>query len=323
MEPRTCAQRRQSIGTQSMDHLGHEEFLSPQLDDWLSTVGDFFRDWGDKEWENEVLSSCASNLNEFGYDEFGMSPAFIRKLIPFLRYLYHGYFRVETHGLGGLPPGRLMFVSNHSGQLPFDGALIASAVAIQGKPPRIVRSLVERWVQTLPFVSLFMARLGQVLGNPENTRRLLEHDEAVLVFPEGVRGISKLIWQRYRLKSFSSGFMRLAMETETPIIPVAVIGAEEAMPALYNSRLLSKLLGTPGFPITPTFPLFLGLGLIPYPVKIHIWFGEPMTFKGDPHDEDDAIDQKVLTVRRRIQELLRKGLRQRGSLPLSILGRRP
>ena len=311
-----------------MDHGGRvnegsghsQEYFSPHLDNFLSVIGDRFRDWGDKDWESKVLASGAGNLNEYGFDPFGMSPAYIRKVIPFVRFLYRAYFRVSTHGLHELPTTRLMFVANHSGQLPFDGALIAAAAAVEGRPPRIVRSMVERWIPTLPFVSLFMARCGQILGNPENTRRLLQDDEAILVFPEGVRGISKLYRERYQLKDFSAGFMRLAMETKTPIIPVGVVGAEEAIPAFYNTRILARLLGAPAFPITPTFPWLLGLGLIPYPVKIRIYFGEPMHFGGDPNDEDDVIDAKVSAVQERVQRLLDRGLEERGPFPLSVLG---
>ena len=303
------------------DDNGHyEEYLSPHLDDFLSVIGDRFRDWGDKDWESKILASGAGNLNEFGFDPFGMSPAFIRKVIPVVRFLYRAYFRVSTNGLHELPTTRLMFVANHSGQLPFDGALIAAAVAVEGNPPRIVRSMVERWVPTLPFVSLFMARCGQILGNPENSRRLLLNDEAILVFPEGVRGISKLYRDRYKLQDFSAGFMRLAMETGTPIVPVGVIGAEEAMPAFHNSRILARLLGAPAFPITPTFPWLLGLGLIPYPVKIRLYFGEPIQFDGDPNDEDEVIQAKVDQVQGRVQKLLDRGLKERGPFPISVLG---
>lgn len=296
------------------------DYRSPYLDDFLTEVGTRFRDWGDKNWENQVLTSGATHLNEFGYDPFGMSPAFIRKVIPIVRFLYRGYFRVQTHGLHELPTTRLMFVANHSGQLPFDGSLIAAALAIEGRPPRILRSMVERWVPSLPFVSLFMSRCGQVLGDPDNSRRLLENDEAVLVFPEGVRGISKLFWERYKLKKFSAGFMRLAMETRTPIVPVAVVGAEEAIPALFNSKLLARLLGAPAFPITPTFPWFFPLGILPYPVKIHLYFGEPMSFAGDPNDEDEVVESKVARVQAQVQKLVDRGLKERGPFPISLLG---
>lgn len=302
------------------DDHNFDGMLSPHLDDWMSQAGDWFRDWGDSQWENDLLESGTTKLNEFGYDPFGMSPSFIKKVIPVIRFLYRAYFRVAVTGLHELPRTRVMFVANHSGQLPFDGALIAAAVAVEGKPPRILRSMVERWVPTLPFVSLFMSRCGQVLGDPENSRRLLESDEAILVFPEGAKGISKLYRDRYQLQSFGSGFMRLAMETGTPIIPVAVIGAEEAMPALHNSRFLARLLGAPAFPITPTFPWLGGLGLVPYPVKIRIQFGQPMKFRGDPNDEDDVIDSKVAKVKNSIDTMLQQGLRKRGPFPFSVLG---
>jgi 1-acyl-sn-glycerol-3-phosphate acyltransferase len=298
----------------------YDDYRSPHLEDFLSEVGTRFRDWGDKNWENQVLNSGATKLNEFGFDPFGMSPAFIRKVIPIVRFLYRGYFRVRTHGLHELPTTRLMFVANHSGQLPFDGSLIAAALAIEGRPPRILRSMVERWVPKLPFVSLFMARCGQVLGDPDNSRRLLENDEAILVFPEGVRGISKLYWDRYKLKKFSAGFMRLAMETGTPIVPVAVVGAEEAIPAIHNSKILARLLGAPAFPITPTFPWIFPWGILPYPVKIHLYFGEPMSFSGDPNDEDEVIESKVAKIQDKIQQLVDRGLKERGPFPISVLG---
>ncbi len=303
----------------SATHFETQE-MSPNLDDWLNQVGDWLREWGDKEWEERFLRVGARHLNEFGYDPFGMSPAVIKRVIPLVRFFYRNYFRVKTHGLGELPTSRIMFVANHSGQLPYDGALIAASVALEGRPPRIVRSMVDRWVPALPYVNLFMSRMGQVLGDPDNSRRLLQLDEATLVFPEGVSGVSKLYRDRYKLRPFGAGFMRLAMETDTPIIPVSLIGAEEAMPAFHNSKMLARLLGAPAFPITPTFPWLLLLGLVPYPVKIHIHFGEPMQFAGDPNDEDDVIMEKVEQVRGKIQSMLDQGLKDRGPFPLSLLG---
>lgn len=284
---------------------------SPLLDGWLETVSDWFRDWGDNDWEKRFLASGYTHINEFGFDPFGMSPSFIKKTIPVVRFFYRAYFRVENHGLVDLPRGRVMFVANHSGQLPFDGVVIASAIALEGNPPRIVRAMVERWVPTLPFVSIFMARCGQVLGDPENSRRLLEMDNAILVFPEGVRGATKLYRHRYKLQEFGTGFMRLALETATPIVPVAVIGLEEAMPAFYNVKPLARLIKVPAFPLTPTFPWLLLLGLIPYPTKVHIYWGEPMLFSGDPNDEEKAIRKKVEQVKQVIDSMLKRGLRER------------
>jgi 1-acyl-sn-glycerol-3-phosphate acyltransferase len=293
---------------------GNHSSTSPYLEDWLENSKSWFKDWGDSDWESHFMKCAAHNLNEFGYDPFGMSPASIKKLIPFFRFLYKTYFRVQAKGITNIPAGRVMLVSNHGGQLPFDGSLIAAAVALDGDPPRILRSMVERWVPSLPFVNIFMARLGQVLGDPSNSKHLLENEEAILVFPEGVRGISKTYKHRYQTQEFGHGFLRLALETNTPIVPVAVLGTEEAMPAFFNSKFLAKLLRSPSFPITPTFPWLLAFGLIPYPVKVSVTFGEPMTFKGDPHEEDEVIQSKVDRVKDTIQGMLDRGIKERRSI---------
>ncbi len=295
-------------------NLTAEPGHSKDLDLWLDEVGGWLGEWGDTEWEERVANAAAHNLNEFGYDSFGMSPAFIRKVIPLIRFLYRVYFRVQTKGTHFIPQGRVMFVGNHGGQIPIDGMMVGGAVALDADPPRIIRSMVERWVPTLPFVSSFMSRCGQVLGDPANSRYLLEQEEAILVFPEGVKGISKTWHKRYRLQDFGNGFMRLALETKTPIIPVATVGLEDAIPALYNSRFLARLFGAPSFPITPTFPWIFPLGILPYPLKIHVDFGEPMVFRGHHDDEDEVIDSKVDEVKAVIQGMLDERVARRGKL---------
>ena len=151
--------------------------------------------------------------NEFGVDPFGFDLKYALAAIgPFL-WLYKHYFRVQTFNLDRVPAGRVLLVSNHSGQLPLDGAMILVAMLTEANPPRAVRSMVEKWIQTLPYVSSFMARVGQIVGTPENCRRLLDAEEAILVFPEGVRGLGKPWPQRYQLQDFGLGFMRLALET--------------------------------------------------------------------------------------------------------------
>ncbi|HME90397.1 MAG TPA: lysophospholipid acyltransferase family protein [Myxococcaceae bacterium] len=253
----------------------------------------------------ERVSKTAHNENEFGVDPFGFDLDYAMAAIaPFL-WLYKNYFRVETHGVDKVPPGRVLLVANHSGQLPLDGAMIEVALMIEADPPRVVRSMVERWVQTLPYVSTFMARVGQIVGTPENCRRLLAAEEAILVFPEGVRGLGKLWPQRYRLQDFGLGFMRLALETNTPMVPVAVIGAEEQAPALVNLKPLAKLLGFPYLPLTPT-----GVPL-PLPTKYHLYFGDPMHFAGRPDDEDAELDKKVARVKAQLQAMIERGLRER------------
>src|SRR5688572_19582613 len=229
----------------------------------------------DLERKTEQLRA---DLGELGVDPFDYDPRVLKVAAVPVSWLYKNYFRVKTFGLEKVPNGRVLLVSNHSGQLPFDGMMIGGALVFERDPPRVVRSMVEKWVPRLPFVSVFFARVGQIVGTPENCRRLLEKGEAILVFPEGARGISKTYDKRYQLERFGTGFMRLALETKTPIVPVAVVGAEEQAPALYNVKPLADALGAPAFPVTPTFPLLGPLGLLPLPSKYRIYFGDPMTF---------------------------------------------
>ncbi|MBI5544129.1 MAG: acyltransferase family protein [Deltaproteobacteria bacterium] len=253
----------------------------------------------------QKVAAARAKQNEFGLDPFGYSMDFaFSGIAPFV-WLYKHYFRVDTQGLENIPRGRVLLVSNHSGQLPFDAAMIGMAVLVEADPPRPVRSMVEKWMPTLPFVSIFMARMGQVVGTPENCKRLLEAGEAILVFPEGQRGINKHWRDRYQLADFGLGFMRMALETDTPIVPVSVVGGEEQAPKLFDLKPLARLLGFPSFPITPT------LLPIPLPSRYHLRFGEPLRFEGSPHDEDAELEHKVREVKATIQAMLNKGLKER------------
>lgn len=251
------------------------------------------------------------NLNEFGYDSFGFSPDYIRRVLPVVRFFYRVWFRVETFGIRNVPAGRVLIIANHSGQLPFDAMALAGSQIFDADPPRIVRAMIEKWVPTLPFVSEFMARCGQIVGIPDNCRHLLENEEAILVFPEGSKGISKTWDKRYQLQKFGYGFMRLALQTNTPIVPAAVIGAEEQAPALWNAESIARLIAAPAFPITPTFPWLLPIGALPYPTRYRLIFGEPMHFEGDPQDDDAVIGRKVKRVKTRLQAMINEGLRSR------------
>jgi 1-acyl-sn-glycerol-3-phosphate acyltransferase len=281
---------------------------SPETQGVGGRVLGMFRSWtrsmGGAALE-ERLDHVKSNANEFGVDSFGLNVDFAKAAIAPVLWLYKNYFRVEPHGLENIPEGRVLIISNHSGQLPFDGAMIGCAMLADAKKPRIVRAMVEKWVPTLPFISAFFARMGQVVGTPENCRRLLTQDEAILVFPEGAKGISKLYRDAYQLQDFGNGFMRLALETNTPIVPVAVIGAEEQAPALADLKGLARLLGMPAMPVTVQ-----GLPL-PLPVKYRLYFGEPMRFQGSADEEDAEIEKKVRQVKATIQAMLNEGLRER------------
>jgi 1-acyl-sn-glycerol-3-phosphate acyltransferase len=243
--------------------------------------------------------------NEYGVDPFGFSLEYALAAIGPFVWLYRHYFRVRTYGIENVPAGRVILVANHSGQLPLDGAMIEVAMLVEADPPRVARAMADKWVPTLPYVSTFMARCGQVVGTPENCIRLLRNDEAILVFPEGTRGLNKLYSQRYRLAEFGLGFMRLALETNAPIVPVGVVGAEEQAKAVVDVKPLARLLKMPAFPLTPT------LLPLPLPARYHIHFGTPMRFTGRPDDEDAELERKVKQVRAAVQGLIDRGLRER------------
>ncbi len=260
------------------------------------------------------MQRVSAELGEMGVDPFGFDPEVAKYAAVPMEVLYRKYFRVLTHGIENVPEGRCLLIANHSGQLPFDGMMIGSSMVLDRDPPRIIRSMVEKWIPRLPFVSVLMARVGQIVGTPDNCRRLLSREEAILVFPEGARGISKTFDKRYSLERFGTGFMRLALEMDTPIVPVAVVGAEEQAPALYNAESLAKVLNIPAFPITPTFPLLGPAGLLPLPTRYRIYFGEPMRFEGHGDEEDEFIEGYIRQVKGAIQSMLDRGVAERSGV---------
>lgn len=258
-----------------------------------------------------ILHRLPNRLNEFGYDAWGMHPPSAVRSLLLARWMYRSYFRVETHGIENIPAGRVLLIANHGGQFPFDGLVIGTSCLLEAQPPRLVRAMVERWVPTLPFVSTLFTRWGQVVGNREDCRKLLEADEAVLVFPEGVRGSGKTIWKRYQLQRFGLGFMRLALETGTPIVPVGVVGSEESIPSVYDLQTIARLVGAPYLPVPATLPLLGPLSLLPLPTKFVLHFGEPMRFEGDPNASDAEVSDKVERVKAALDGCIQAGLRTR------------
>jgi len=258
-----------------------------------------------------ILERIPNKLNEFGYDPWGMHPPTAVRFLAATRWLYRKYFRTETHGTEGIPDGRVLLIANHGGQIPMDGLVVGTAAILEADPPRIVRAMVERWVPTLPFVSSLFVRCGQIVGNREDCRKLLENDECVLVFPEGVRGSGKTIWHRYELQRFGLGFMRLALETGTPIVPVGVVGSEESIPSVYDVKALARLVGAPYAPLPATLPLLGPLAYAPLPTKFILNFGAPMRFEGDPDASDAEVSDKVEQVKTALAEMIARGLQQR------------
>ncbi len=242
-------------------------------------------------------------------DPFGFDPDTARKTAAMCAIFHRLYFRTEVFGIENVPSGRALLIANHSGQIRIDAAIIGTAMFLDANPPRVARAMVDKWTATLPFVSMFFNRVGQVVGLPENARRLLALEELLLAFPEGVRGIAKPFSKRYELEEFGLGFMRLAIQTDTPIIPVAVIGAEEQYVSLGNLQRAARALNLPVFPLVPQ--LFVPGGQLPLPTKYRLHFGEPMRFYGDPDDDEAVIADKVWLVRQTISHLLARGLRER------------
>jgi 1-acyl-sn-glycerol-3-phosphate acyltransferase len=169
--------------------------------------------------------------------------------------------------------------------------------------------MAEKFINRLPFASLWSNRTGQFTGVPETAHKLLEDDRLLMVFPEGARGTAKLYKQRHSLVQFGTGFMRLALKTRTPIVPFAFLGGGEAIPTIYNAYTLGKLVGAPYVPVTPyLLPL-------PLPVHLEIEYGAPMTFHGTGAEDDEVVQGYVEQVRNRVAEMLLEACQRRGIKP--------
>lgn len=255
-------------------------------------------------------------------DPFGYDPAFHERVRPLAEFLYDHYWRVRTDGLEHIPAnGPALIVGNHSGGIPFDASMVATAIDLEHPQHRLLRFLYDRFVADMPLVGDFYNRLGSTVASFQNARDLLERGELVGIFPEGVAGVAKSIQQRYRLQPFHTGFVRLSTLLRVPIIPVAIVGAEEIYPVIGKwERLgpLKRLLNVPYVPVTPLFPLFGLVGMIPLPTKWQIRFGPPIRFDDGPeggrHAGPKVVRSRVHQVRRQIQAMLHQLLAERESI---------
>lgn len=241
-------------------------------------------------------------------DDFGFDEQWTEALLPLARLVYRRYWRVTTSGIENVPRrGGALLVSNHSGVLPFDGAMIKVAAFEEGLD-RHIRALIATWFFGLPGLSWLLRRSGQTVGHPDDTHRLLSSGELVLVFPEGIKGTGKLFKERYRLRRFGrGGFAEAAIRAGVPIIPISVVGAEEIYPMLADVRPLAELTGMPYFPITPTWPLLGPLGLVPLPSKWRIQFHEPV--RTDELPASAAGDTPtVMRVSDQVRDVIQAGL---------------
>jgi 1-acyl-sn-glycerol-3-phosphate acyltransferase len=244
-------------------------------------------------------------------DDFGRDPRATARWEWLFEFLYSKWFRVQAFGIDNIPAkGRALLVANHAGTLPYDSAMVMHAVRRDHPSRRDVRPLVEDTVFHLPFLGPVMNRIGGVRADPANAERLLQKDELVAVFPEGEKGMGKLWKDRYRLQRFGrGGFIKLALRTGAPIIPVAVVGAEEAAPMLGKVTWFAKNIGIPWIPVTPTFPWIGPAGLLPLPSKWFIEFGTPIHLEGDANDRllvNKLADQVRTQIQTMVDGLLAK-----------------
>ena len=272
-------------------------------------------------WANvaQFLSALYFSWHSEEVDDFGYDARFTETVLPLFEFLYTVWWRVEADGLEHVPPsGAGLIVANHSGVLPWDGAMINLAVRHEHPARRQCRMLVLDMFALLPFLAPLVAQTGGVRASQENGERLLRRGELVGVFPEGVKGVGKRFRERYKLSRFGrGGFVRLALRTGAPIIPCAVVGGEEVHPMLARADWVGKPLGLPYFPLTPTFPWLGPLGAVPLPSKWSIDFGDPLPMAGHgPEAADDPIVVNRLAeqVRATIQRMIDGRLARRRSI---------
>ncbi|SFA99531.1 1-acyl-sn-glycerol-3-phosphate acyltransferase [Amycolatopsis marina] len=262
---------------------------------------------------------------DYTVDEFGFDRELTDTLLlPPLRLLYEKWFRVSTEGVANLPDtGGALVVCNHSGVLPLDSVMTAVAVHDEHPQHRHLRMLGADLVFRIPMVGALARKSGQTLACQPDAERLLRGTgdsggELVGVWPEGFKGVGKPFSSRYKLQRFGrGGFVSAALRCGVPIIPCAIVGAEEIYPKIGDLKPLARLLGLPYFPVTPFFPLLGPLGAVPLPTKWHIEFGSPIrTDSFEPDAEEDPMLVFNLTdqVRESIQQMLYRGLAQRRSI---------
>jgi len=291
------ARRRHPSSKRSSDELRAEAAPSPRgFVDWL------------QDFATRRLSG------DYPVDDFGYDPELAREvLLPLAKPLYDNYFRVRTLGVDRIPAtGPALLVANHSGTIPMDAVMTQYAVATEHPQKRTIRNVAANLAFTMPFIGPLARKSGNAVACDEDALELLRRGELLGVYPEGYKGVGKGWSERYKLQRFGrGGFVELALKTRVPIIPVAIVGAEEAYPMIANVKGLAKVLGFPYFPITPTFPLLGPLGALPLPSRWIIEFGEPIPMDDYP---DDAADDAMLVfdlsdrIRDTIQQMLYRNL---------------
>ncbi len=268
--------------------LPHLELLSPE----------------DEQKIEDVFVSLRARYKDYK-DPWGFNLELCEKTVRKILPLYRSYFKVRVFGAENVQDKPYIVASNHTGQLPIDGAMITLAFAMDIHPPRVLRAMVERFMAQLPFVGDFAAQSGAILGDRANCEYLIDHGESILVFPEGVRGISKNTPDFYKLRTFSQGFYRIAIQKKTPILPVCVIGAEEMFPFVFHAKKIAEMLKVPAMPLT--------LNFLPLPSPIDIYIGEEIAIPSHLEEEtpEKEVKENVFHIENTIRRMIVHGLKNR------------
>ncbi len=265
---------------------------------------------GVKDEVESAIERLELPFNSLGIDPYGVSKKSLRFWFTFMGTFYRSYFSVRTRGIEHVPRrGRTMLVGNHSGGIAIDAAMVAVSCMLEMDPPRLAHGMAEKFINRVPLLSEWAARGGALTGLPEHAERLLQDDRLLLVFPEGARGTAKLFRERNSLVEFGTGFMRLALKTRTPIVPLAVLGGGEAFPTIANAYKLGRLFGVPYVPVVAYGVPF------PLPTRIEIEYGAPMHFEGTGAEDDGVVHGYVAQVKDAVARMLDEGARRRRGEP--------
>jgi len=259
------------------------------------------------------LNPAISKQYEKELDEYGFDSEILTKSEIFFRYLYEEYFQVQTLGIENIPAnGRVILIGNHSGVVPIDAFMIYTAFLNKHPSPRRMRFLVHKWLLSTPLAGDVIRGCGGVPASYESAKSLLEKDEIVFFYPEGAKGTGKPFSMRYRLDDFDSGFIKAAIETRSPIVPVTTIGGDEVFPLLGNLKSVAKLMKAPYWPVTPTHPLLpFTTSCMPLPIRLLIKIEKPIYLDYPPEKCHDRTLRKKLarkfqySIQRKVNQLLK------------------
>lgn len=251
----------------------------------------------------ERINRLNIDFGHEGYDRFGVSRKDLIWFVSALKPIYRHYLRVTTFGISKVPEsGGALLIGNHSGGIAFDAGMVLCSLLLEDDiPPRLAHSMVDKFLSSWPFASTILSRVGQFSGLPEHAERLLENERLLLVFPEGARGTGKLFKDRYQLVRFGTGFVRLALKTNKPIVPFAFVGAEEAFPTMFHAQFLARLFRAPYVPIPPQ------IIPVPLPLACQLYYGDPIYLEGTGDEPDEVINEMVAKVRNTVQRMVDQG----------------